>query len=146
MNISEAFPQVAAAYVSNHQVRPEELPHVFRAIWSALVSVQPETYPHMTQPTYNQSLAPQMQPQIAQIEDKKKTPAEIRASLKNPDYIVSFVDNKPYKTLKKHLGLHGYTPESYRETFGLKPDYPIVAPNYSAARQAMALKMGLGRK
>jgi predicted transcriptional regulator len=29
--------------------------------------------------------------------------------------------------------------------FGLKPDYPIVAPSYAEARRELALKIGLGR-
>ena len=30
--------------------------------------------------------------------------------------------------------------------FGLKDDYPLVAPNYAATRSALAKKIGLGRK
>lgn len=44
----------------------------------------------------------------------------VRASVK-PDHIVSMIDGKPYRMLKRHLSLHGYTPESYRETFGGSP-------------------------
>lgn len=75
------------------------------------------------------------------------TPAvSVRKSLASNDYIISMIDGKPYKTLRRHLSTHGLTPEQYRERFGLKADYPIVAPSYSAARQAMAKKIGLGRK
>ena len=75
------------------------------------------------------------------------TPAvSVRKSLASNDYIISMIDGKPYKTLRRHLATHGLTPEQYRERFGLKADYPIVAPSYSAARQAMAKKIGLGRK
>lgn len=38
------------------------------------------------------------------------------------------------------------TPEEYRQRYGLKADYPMVAPNYSESRRAMAHKIGLGRK
>lgn len=38
------------------------------------------------------------------------------------------------------------TPNEYRERYGLKKDYPMVAPAYSAARQEMAKRIGLGRK
>jgi predicted transcriptional regulator len=38
------------------------------------------------------------------------------------------------------------TPEEYRERWGLKPDYPMVAPNYSAQRRTLAKQLGLGRK
>jgi len=56
------------------------------------------------------------------------------------------IDGKPYKTLRRHLSGHGLTPEEYRERYGLKPDYPMVAESYSEARRAMAKKIGLGRK
>lgn len=68
----------------------------------------------------------------------------VRKSLANPDFILSMIDGKPYKTLRRHLGTHNYTPESYRAAFDLKPDYPMVAANYSRQRREMALKIGLG--
>ena len=75
------------------------------------------------------------------------TPAvPIRRSVTD-DYIVCLEDGKKLKILKRHLmSDHGLTPEEYRAKWGLKPDYPMVAPNYSAQRQAMAKQIGLGRK
>ena len=69
-----------------------------------------------------------------------------RKSLASPDHIVSMIDGKKYKTLRRHLTTHGMTPEQYRERFGLKADYPMVAATYSEARRAMAKSIGLGRK
>ena len=75
------------------------------------------------------------------------TPAvTARKSLANPDYIISMIDGKPYKTLRRHLSSNGMTPDEYRQRYGLKVDYPMVAANYSDARRAMAHKIGLGRK
>ena len=70
----------------------------------------------------------------------------IRKSLASKDHIISMVDGKPYKTLRRHLATHGMTPGEYRERYGLKSDYPMVAENYSESRRAMAKKIGLGRK
>lgn len=70
----------------------------------------------------------------------------VRKSLASPDHLISLIDGKPYKTLRRHLSGHGLTPETYRERFGLKADYPMVAPSYSAVRSAMAKTIGLGRK
>jgi predicted transcriptional regulator len=70
----------------------------------------------------------------------------VRKSLASKDYIVSMLDGKSYKTLRRHLSRHGLTPEQYRERFGLKSDYPMVSENYSNARREMAKKIGLGRK
>ena len=75
------------------------------------------------------------------------TPAvTVRRSLSSPDHIISLIDGKPYKTLRRHLSTYGLNPEQYRERYKLKPDYPIVAPSYSAARRSMAQKIGLGQK
>lgn len=75
------------------------------------------------------------------------TPAvTARKSLANPDFIISMIDGKPYKTLRRHLSTNGMTPGEYRQRYGLKADYPMVAANYSESRRAMAHKIGLGRK
>ena len=75
------------------------------------------------------------------------TPAvSVRKSLASPDHIISMIDGKPYKTLRRHLAGHGLSPEQYRQRYNLKADYPMVAPTYSASRRAMAHKIGLGRK
>lgn len=80
-------------------------------------------------------------------EQTSSTPAvSVRKSLASKDFIISMLDGKPYKTLRRHLARHGLTPEQYRERFGLKADYPIVSENYSTARREMAKKIGLGRK
>jgi predicted transcriptional regulator len=75
------------------------------------------------------------------------TPAvSARKSLASRDHIISMIDGKPYKTLRRHLSTHGLTPEEYRARYNLKADYPMVAPTYSEARRAMAHKIGLGAK
>ena len=75
------------------------------------------------------------------------TPATtVRKSLASKDHIISMIDGKPYKTLRRHLATNGLTPNEYRERYGLKADYPMVAENYSESRRAMAKQIGLGRK
>jgi predicted transcriptional regulator len=75
------------------------------------------------------------------------TPAvSVRKSLASKDHIISMIDGKPYKTLRRHLAGHGLTPEQYRERYSLRSDYPMVAENYSQARRDMAKRIGLGRK
>jgi predicted transcriptional regulator len=75
------------------------------------------------------------------------TPAvPIRRSVTD-DYIVCLEDGKKLKMLKRHLmTAYNMTPEEYRAKWGLKPDYPMVAPNYAQKRQELAKKIGLGRK
>ena len=69
-----------------------------------------------------------------------------RKSLASPDVIISMIDGKPYKSLTRHLTTNGLTPAEYRARYGLKPNYPMTAPSYSAMRRDMAKRIGLGRK
>jgi predicted transcriptional regulator len=70
----------------------------------------------------------------------------VRKSLASKDHIISMIDGKPYRTLRRHLSTHGLTPEDYRRRYNLKSDYPMVAESYSEQRRAMAKKIGLGAK
>ena len=75
------------------------------------------------------------------------TPAvSVRMSLASKDYIISLIDGKPYKAVRRHLSDQGLTPDQYRACYGLKPDYPMVSESYSQVRREMAKKIGLGRK
>ena len=75
------------------------------------------------------------------------TPAvSVRKSLASADHIISLIDGKPYKTLRRHLAGHGLTPDEYRARYGLKAEYPMVSESYSQVRRDMAKKIGLGRK
>jgi hypothetical protein len=61
-----------------------------------------------------------------------KTPAvPIRRSI-TPDFLICLDDGKRFKSLRRHLGGLGMTPEQYREKWNLPSDYPMVAPNYAA--------------
>ena len=85
--------------------------------------------------------------------DAETAPAEeftpavtVRKSLASKDHIISLIDGKPYRTLRRHLSGHGLTAEQYRARYNLKADYPMVAVSYSEQRRAMAHKIGLGQK
>jgi predicted transcriptional regulator len=70
---------------------------------------------------------------------------EIRKSVTH-DALISFLNGKPYRTLKLHLSSYGLTADEYRARFGLPADYPMVSPSYSERRAAIARSIGLGTK
>lgn len=74
-----------------------------------------------------------------------KRAVSVRQSLASKDYILSMIDGKPYRTLKRHLTNRGLTPYEYRQRYGLKHDYPMVAPACSEFRRSVAAKVGLGQ-
>lgn len=119
---------IVVAFLANNKVDPVAVPEVISATHAALVRLT----------------APRVE---ATTETAPETPnrAAIRKSV-TEEGIVSFLDGKMYKTMKRHLSTRGYTPDSYREAFGLPADYPIVAPSYSAVRSAQAKAIGLGAK
>jgi MucR family transcriptional regulator, transcriptional regulator of exopolysaccharide biosynthesis len=77
-------------------------------------------------------------------EEKPGPAVSVRRSIQ-PNHLVCLVCGKPQKVLKRHLAVrHDLTPAQYRERFGLKPDYPMAAPNYVQQRREVALRSGLG--
>ena len=122
---------ILAAYVTKNTLPAKDLPGLITSVYAALSGLgSPVTAPVVEE----------------KVEEKveKRTPAQIRKSI-TPDALISFIDGKPYKTLKRHLGTHGLGPHSYRQRYGLPDDYPMVAPNYAAQRSALAKSIGLGR-
>jgi predicted transcriptional regulator len=84
---------------------------------------------------------------IGQTEREELRPAIAVKKSVTPDFIVCLEDGKKFKSLKRHLRTHyNLSPEEYREKWGLPHDYPMVAPNYAAARSQLAKQMGLGTR
>ena len=70
----------------------------------------------------------------------------VKKSVK-PDYLICLEDGKRVKMLKRYLRTsYGMTPAQYRAKWGLPPDYPMAAPNYTQARSDFAKKVGFGTK
>ncbi|MGT2478379.1 MucR family transcriptional regulator [Methylobacterium oryzae CBMB20] len=126
--VTELAGRIIAAYVSNNPVPVSELPNLIRSVHSAISG--------LTSGAALGTDAP-----AAQVE--KRSAAQIRKSVQH-DGIVSFIDGKTYKTLKRHLTANGLDPHSYRERYGLPTDYLMVCPSYSAQRSALAQAIGLG--
>lgn len=119
--------ELLSAYLANNTVGSEELPRLIR-----------ETRLALTEDTA---------PNPVVEEQQTFTPAvSIRKSLSSSAHIVSLIDGKPYKTLKRHLASNGLTPEAYRERYKLPADYPMVAPDFTAKRRAIAERIGLGNR
>jgi predicted transcriptional regulator len=125
-NHTELAADIVSAYVSKNSVPVAELPTLISSVYSALTGLGQS----------GASEGPKAE---------KLTPAQIRKSV-TPDALISFIDGKPYKTLKRHLSRNGLTIEQYRERFGLPRDYPSTAASYSAQRSELARSLGLGQQ
>jgi len=115
---------IVSAYVSNNAVPAAQLPALIASVDQSVRGlVGPAAAPRA-------ELVPAVNPKRSIF----------------PDFIICLEDGKKFKSLKRHLATdHGLTPQAYREKWGLPPDYPMVAPNYSQKRSALAKASGLGR-
>lgn len=122
----ELAAEIVSAYVSNNTVVASDLPGVIGSVFDAL----------------NRASSASAQP----VREELKPAVPVKKSV-TPEFIICLEDGKKFKSLKRHLRTHyDLSPEEYREKWGLPHDYPMVAPNYAAARSDLAKRMGLGQR
>jgi MucR family transcriptional regulator, transcriptional regulator of exopolysaccharide biosynthesis len=125
-NFIELTAEIVSAYVSNNTVPAGEIPSLINQVHAALSRVSGKSAEGSAGPL--------------------KPAVSLKKSI-TPEYIVCLEDGKKFKSLKRHLRTqYNMTPEQYREKWGLTTDYPMVAPNYAAARSQLAKQMGLGQQ
>ena len=125
-NYIELAAGIVSAYVSNNTVATGELSSLIGDVHSALLRV-----------ATGAAITPAEAPKPAVPLKKSIT----------PDFIVCLEDGKKFKSLKRHLRTrYSMTPDEYRAKWSLPSDYPMVAPNYAAARSELAKNMGLGQQ
>ncbi len=123
--VTELTAAIVGAYVTKNPVPVSDLPGVIASVADSIGRLG--------------------QAQAEAAPEPQKPAISIRKSLTH-DYLISLEDGQQYRTLKRHLGKLGLTPEEYRAKWGLPVDYPMVAPAYAAKRSELAKKLGLGRK
>jgi predicted transcriptional regulator len=117
--------EIVSAYVSNNEIALSDVATLIAAVGSQMAKV---------------GAAVELP-----AEEKPEPAVSVRRSIR-PDHLVCLICGKKQKLLKRHLAVeHELTPNQYRETFGLKPDYPMAAPNYAQQRRELAFSIGLGR-
>jgi predicted transcriptional regulator len=117
--------EIVSAHVANNNVVNTEVPELIQQVYNKLSELA----------SGEETTSVELTPAVP-----------IKKSVTD-DYIICLEDGKKLKMLKRHLmTAYGMTPEEYRVKWGLRPDYPMVAPNYAAKRQELAKKIGLGRK
>jgi predicted transcriptional regulator len=121
MSTTELTATIVARYLECNKLAPPEIEPLIRSVYKALATLG----------------------EVAPAPGDAVTPAQIKRSIRH-DVLISFIDGRPYKLLKRHLNAHGLTPEQYRATYGLPNDYPMTAPAYAARRCEFAKAAGLG--
>lgn len=125
LRLIEMTTDIVSAYVTQNKISTSEIGSLVSSTYAVLRSLEGNPQPE----------AP-----------KDLVPAVPSKKSVFPDYIICLEDGKRFKSLKRHLrSSYNLTPEAYRAKWGLPSDYPMVAPNYAAARSVLAKKIGLGR-
>ncbi|GEP03881.1 MucR family transcriptional regulator [Methylobacterium oxalidis] len=127
VDYTELTADIVSAFVSNNSLPVSELPALISSVFATVTSLG--------------SARPEAEAETG----TRPTASQVRKSI-TPDALVSFIDGKPYKTLKRHLSTHGLDIHAYRQRFGLPSDYPSTAANYSAQRSQLAKSLGLGQQ
>ncbi|MCJ2023960.1 MucR family transcriptional regulator [Methylobacterium sp. J-067] len=131
LNLIAITGEIVAAYVIRNHIAPADLPAVIASIHTSLAAMASRASSSEVMPTSEPT--PALKPSRNQIQ-KSIT----------PEALISFIDGKPYKTLKRHLTAHGFTPDSYCERFGLPGDYPMVSTAYASRRSDLAKEHQFG--
>ena len=122
--LAEMTAQIVAAYLSRNSVPAAEVPQVISAVRDGLLALGGERESGLAQ--------------------RPKPAVPVKSSV-GRDAIACLICGRRQKMLKRHLMIaHGLTPSDYRQTFGLRSDYPMTAPSYAKKRSQLARQFGLG--
>ena len=125
-SLSALTASIVVSYVSRNSVPAGGVPDLIDTVHAALTEVK--------------------HPVVPKAETKSTPAVSIRKSVQD-EQLTCLECWKSQISLKRHLRVaHSLDPLEYREKWGLRPDYPMVAPSYSARRSALAKQLGLGRK
>lgn len=117
--------EIVSSHVANNAVAAADVPELIQMVFSKLNDLSNPEEP----------------------EEEVPVPAVPIKKSVTEDYLICLEDGKKLKMLKRHLATaYNMTPDDYRARWGLKSDYPMVAPSYAAKRQQLAKRIGLGRK
>ena len=117
-NLSELTADIVSAYVSNNNVRAEDLATLISEVHSALKKAP------------NGKAEPAPEPQEPAVPIKKSV---------TPDYIISLESGQKFKSLKRHLmNSYGMTPDEYRAKDMRRinrSDWRLIAGGWSSSIQ-----------
>ncbi len=122
-DVMQMTTEVVAAYVGSNNVGGTQVPGIIKSVYASLAGLDGQLG----------------------AETKQQPAVPIKKSI-TADYLICLEDGKKIKMLKRYLRTsYGLSPDEYRAKWGLGPDYPMVAPNYSKQRSAIAKKFELGK-
>jgi predicted transcriptional regulator len=121
MSDREQVAEIVSAYTKRNTLTPDQLLALIATVHGALTHIESGELPE--RPVLAMPIGRSVQ----------------------PDVITCLGCGYRSKMLKRHLRTaHQLTPDEYRQRWGLKGDYPIVAPNYAVYRRELAKSFGLG--
>lgn len=117
-NLTELTAIIVASFVSNNLVAAADIPALISMTYDALAGTNAKSEPA-----------------------RARLPAVAVEDSITPDFLVCLEDGHKLRSLRRYLQRkYSLSPEAYRARWNLPSDYPMVAPNYSLLRSAIARK------
>ena len=124
LNLTSLTAEIVSAYVAHNTLSREQLPAMIGSVSQAL----------------HRAVVHEKEPPKAELEPAVPIKKSVTAA-----YLFCLEDGKKFKSLKRHLQIHGMSADEYRKKWGLSHDYPMVAPAYAESRSQLAKTLGFGR-
>lgn len=122
----EHVTRIVSAYARRNPLSADQLPALIATVHAAFAGIESGG--------------------LSEPAKERHVPAVPMRRAVQPDAITCLDCGYRGQMLKRHLmTAHNLSPDDYRKRWGLKDDYPMVAPNYAARRSELAKSIGLGR-
>lgn len=121
--IIELTTKIASAYVENNSITADQVPPLLQSVFQTMSNLAMEK----------------------KIFENLKPAVSIETSVL--EYRLTCLEcGKTFKSIKRHLKTsHDLSSVQYREKWGLKSNYPMVAPQYAKVRSQLAKNTGFGK-
>jgi len=143
--------QIVGSHVRHNDVATDEIPEIIRNVYSTLADLSEE---QVSVQGNGHAIAHNGHDHFKHHHEEHESDQE-HNSYEHPSFGQTVFDDRlvcmecgvSMKMLKRHLlTVHGMSPQTYRATWNLPPDYPMVASDYAKLRSSLALESGLGLK
>lgn len=145
-SLTTATAMIVAGICSRTEVANGDIPDLIDRVHNALSRLDSSLTPMETPRGRRILVHPDSAALLKQEFHQDLTPAVPIDQSITADHVICLEDGKKLKMLKRYLlTRYNLTPAAYRERWGLRVDYPMVAPNYSQRRSELAKEGGLGQ-
>ena len=140
MSLIKHTTEIVKSYLSHNRVAPQDVTGLIESVHQSLLTLSAGDTPSSEPGEFSpQPLSSPSEPV------ERWVPAVPIDQAVTEDTIYCLICGKASKAIKGHLTkTHRIDIPTYRASFGLAKDFPMVAPSYSETRRQLALAAGQG--